>query len=572
MSILATRALTSEEKTTLGYLLHFSLRLPCQVINTEEIIGKPVEWDEEREPSSSEVITFYPLSDSERYTTERKLQEYEMARARYLRSQMQMDTELKDFFIPQATTFLKEKGHQERIDKRIICEDKGKKIVFYLRNILNGKMDDADRIYVLIDFLAETLTLSFLGTLYKKSLAIDMVFATMLKLYLIEQIALTNPETVYSSAFDWIMSKDWWKWSGEGKDIAQAAGAHLYKHCDNVPRWITRHYINHQHSDIIPRWIQRYINTREICHSYYETLSNSFPSRYPLEDKELFNSIETVLWQNFSFSQSEVKNEFVEPIGISKRFLGLWNNEKADIIDTKSEKTLAENVSYVYISANGWNYIAIRHEDNKQVQVVDLSSLEKDLPRLSEIESYQDLLVDKEHHLNVLTRDDSVYAIINGDEFLPCNDYRISADSFGEPEGYPDISEDTYQSNIILAFYNDGGKEIIKMFPVRRKGVQSKLRLLVDSFNSIEFIHEAVFVIDCGGKQTFIHDKFGVLFPKIEGKELSINDVEWFEECQVVNTWDKGEKNFLVFKAVVNGEEKVVTPTNPDYLKWAAAM
>lgn len=495
------------------------------------------------------------------------MQEYEMARARYLSLQMRMDTELTDFYIPQAKTLLKEKGHQVRIDKPIICEDKGEKFVFYLRNILNGKTDDADRIYVLIDSLADSVALSFLGTLYQKRLAIDLVFATMLKLYLIEQIALTNPETVYSNAFDWIMSKYWWKWSGEGNDIAQAAGAHLYKRCDNVPRWITQRYINHQHSDIIPRWIQRYINTREICHSGYEDISNCFPSRYPLEDKELLDSIGKVLWQNFSFSQSEVKNDYVEPIGVNKRFIGLWNNDSAIIVDGELGKTLAENERYAYIDANGWNYIAFIHKDDKRIQVVDLSKLEADLPRLSEMESYKSLDVVDENHLYVLTKDDSSYVLINGDEFISCNDYRRSC---ALEERYPDISEDSNQSNIIFAYYTDGVRERVKMYPVRRKGVQSNLRLLSNPFDSLLlYKYEAVDIIILDGKQTFVHDKFGILFPKIEGKELSINDVEWFDECHVVNTFDKAKDDFLVFKAVVNGEERVVTPTNSDFLKWA---
>ena len=203
--------------------------------------------------------------------------------------------------------------------------------------------------------------------------------------------------------------------------------------------------------------------------------------------------------------------------------------------------------------------------------------MEHDIPRLKEIESYEDLCFDEEHSLYVLVKekDENIFTIINGDELITCNDYRISG--YGDGERYLDTPDKTHQGNIIYAICNFGDKwrVKIKMYAVRRKGIQSKLCLLSSSVDGVYCILDSVNVVSCDGKETFVHDKFGVLFPKnTENKnvEITIDDVEWYDECMPVNDSEKGEEDFMVFKVRDCGEEKVVTPTNLDYTKWLDAV
>ncbi len=149
--------------------------------------------------------------------------------------------------------------------------------------------------------------------------------------------------------------------------------------------------------------------------------------------------------------------------------------------------------------------------------------------------------------------------IFTEDSVIECDDFRVSG--WDEEERYPDPDEGP-QQNIIYAWQGDS----IRMFAKTK----DTLCLLMESFDHVYYIGSSINVVEKDGKQTYIHDRFGVLFPLKEGNSLLKEDILWFDECAPVNDEKKDDTSdsFLVFKVLVDGETKTVSPTNTQFLNW----
>lgn len=171
------------------------------------------------------------------------------------------------------------------------------------------------------------------------------------------------------------------------------------------------------------------------------------------------------------------------------------------------------------------------------------------------------ILLDKDHDI-LFAEYVNKNLVITGCGCVECDDYRISG--WGNHERYPDPLNGR-QENILFAIYENIGQEnMYKMFPLYE---ENQLTLLKGNFDAVYYIGCSVNVIRKNGKETFVHDQFGCLFPKKEGSLLKDDELEWFDECEPMCDID-WEEDFMILKVKINGEERVVQSTNKKFNEW----
>ena len=124
-------------------------------------------------------------------------------------------------------------------------------------------------------------------------------------------------------------------------------------------------------------------------------------------------------------------------------------------------------------------------------------------------------------------KDDDKYYILNGNEIIPCDDFRIS----GEEQHW--LSKLT-KNNFI--YYEVNGKW--RMTQVKRWMDTKEKRPIYDGeFDAVYYLENNVNVIRKGDKEHFVSDDFGLFPADKDGKSY------WFDECYPFNGDDEESKD-----------------------------
>lgn len=152
-------------------------------------------------------------------------------------------------------------------------------------------------------------------------------------------------------------------------------------------------------------------------------------------------------------------------------------------------------------------------------------------------------------------------------QIIECDCFYLSG-SILSYERYPDPSNGRQGNILYAAFKNDGNQDAeyrIKMLPLYEN---NQLRLLKNDFDAVHYLGLSINTISKDGKETFVHDQFGCLFPKKEGTLLDADDLVWFDECEIMDCEDPSSEDYLKLKVNIDGEEQIVQSTNKQFNEW----
>jgi len=150
--------------------------------------------------------------------------------------------------------------------------------------------------------------------------------------------------------------------------------------------------------------------------------------------------------------------------------------------------------------------------------------------------------------------DSSKLYMIADKELVPCDEYRVS----GEEKDPRNITTSLLYNNIVYVMNGDS----VRMVRFQEdKGFEPVL-ILDGEFDKVYYINDVINVISKDGKETYVSDECGILFPKNQEARGSVkpNEVIWFDECEPA---DMDNDQFVVTDG--GGKRRNVVPTNKSY-------
>ena len=251
--------------------------------------------------------------------------------------------------LPYRDDLLNDTDVEESLSRDVLSGQRNKYVIVYLKNV---EKEDKQRIKPLLYTIVWQLVNEWYCAGREKmglSRAINEMFLSFTSLYVLEQMAKSNPESILPQVHDWAKGYILGKKTGAGFTPAEGFGAFLYNNVDNKAYWIQRYY-----------GLNRVAFLSGKYKAIQERIETEISPRYPYYETDVFKDVKKYLFGQFNYvfdpagkvnirkeDNSMYFKEFmdsIEPLGDNYEYIIVSNNGEYRVVDSSSCRVLFDDI------------------------------------------------------------------------------------------------------------------------------------------------------------------------------------------------------------------------------------